>query len=416
MKNAVIFLALSLIVLARVRPAFAQDYPDQFSKALQMVQNQMTELKELVAKQQGIITSQGKEIETLRLKVESQAKTNSIPPSPAKLPNPEASKPRTLSENLKRYLLEKPESLPQEKLPMEVGMGSARLGMLLQEWYTFDDHAHDTFRHRRMEFGVSGKLTDHFNWKFQIDPALVREDNTTRSILKDVYFSFDGIPHHEVRLGQYKVPITEEGFRNSGLIDTIERSFIGRTFGDKRDIGLMTLGSWKYVDYQVGVFNGDELNRFDSNDQKDLAARLVLKPFPDSPFLKGFQGGTNMYFRTTNGSADDKKRIGAEARYEYGPLALKAEYMQGQDGIVPANGWYTQAGYRFLPRWETVFRFEGFDPNERISENKEYDTTIGLNYFLVHPTTKLQLNYVHKDAQRNGTTDNQIVGAVQYAF
>lgn len=328
------------------------------------------------------------------------------------------SKPRTTKENLRHYILEKPNTLPKEdeKLDTKSGMGSLEIGTLLQEWYTIDDHAKDNFRHRRLELNFSGKLMDHLKWKLQIDPSLTREDASTKSILKDAYLAFDGIPHHVVKLGQYKIPLTEEGFRSSALIDTIERSFIARTFSDKRDIGLMGEGKWKYLDYQIGVFNGDEANRFDSNDQKDFVARFVAKPFPDTPLLKGLQGGTSMYYRATNDSAAEKKRIAVETRYEYGPLSLKTEYLKAQDAGVPANGWYAQVGYFILPRWQPIFKIEGFDPNERTPKDKEYDTTIGLNYFLVYPTTKFQFNYVHKDAKDNGTTDNQLIGAAQYAF
>ncbi len=209
-----------------------------------------------------------------------------------------------------------------EKSPVLAGMGKVDLSILLHEWYVHDDHANDNFKHRRLELGLSGKLEDHFFWKVQMDPSLVQEDNTTRSILKDAYVGYDVIPHHVIQLGQYKIPITEEGFRSSAKIDTIERSFIGRTFGDKRDIGLMALGNWKYAVYQLGVFNGEGPNKSDTNDQKDLAGRFVFIPFPDNASLKGFQIGSSFYVRPTNKTASEKKRLGAEARYENGPFSL----------------------------------------------------------------------------------------------
>ncbi len=303
----------------------------------------------------------------------------------------------------------------EEKSPVLAGMGKVDLSILLQEWYVHDDHAKDNFKHRRLEVGLGGKLEDHLLWKVQIDPSLVQEDNTTRSILKDAYVGYDDIPHHVIQLGQYKIPITEEGFRSSAKIDTIERSFIGRTFGDKRDIGVMALGTWKYADYQLGVFNGEGPNKSDTNDQKDLAGRFVLKPFPDNASLKGFQVGSSFYVRPTNKTASEKKRIGAEARYENGPFSLKSEFMKGQDAAVPENGWYVQTGYFFHPQWQAIAKYEGFDPNERKDDDREYDTTVGLNYFLIDKKTKLQLNYIHKNVL-GGTDENQVIGAAQYAF
>ena len=247
------------------------------------------------------------------------------------------------------------------------------------------------------------------------DPSLVQEDNTTRSILKDAYIGYDGIPHHTIQLGQYKIPVTEEGFRPSAKIDTAERSFIGRTYGDKRDIGAMALGTWKYADYQLGVFNGEGPNKSDTNDHKDIAGRFVLKPFADHSFWKGLQVGSSFYERPSHVTSPVKKRIGAEARFEYDKFSLKSEFMRAQDGAVPSNGWYTQLGYFIAPQWQWVTRYEGFDANERASGNQEFDTTVGLNYFLINPTTKLQLNYVHKTV-RDGADDNQIITAAQYAF
>lgn len=381
---------------------------EKLFKIVHQLQQEVQDLHQIVEKQ-------NETIEVLKRNVED-VKGQGLDiahPKPA-----EEKKEKTLRENLRRYLLEKPDSLPKEDemQPVKAGMGDIKMGLLIQEWYSVDDHAKDNFRTRRLELAFKGKLIDHLGWEVNIDPTEAREDNTTRSILKDAFLEFDGLPHHTIKLGQYKVPVTEEGYRSSSVIDTIERSFITRTFGDKRDIGLMALGKWKYLNYQIGVFNGDERNRLDTNDQKDVVARFVLSPFRDHSLLEKLELGSSLYWRATHDSASEKKRVGLEARYELGPLSLKSEYMKAQDAGAPADGWYAQMGYFFLPRWQAIFKFEGFDPNERSSENKEFDTTLGLNYFFVYPKTKLQINYVHKDAQENGTTDNQLVTALQYAF
>jgi len=329
---------------------------------------------------------------------------------------PKKSAPKTLHD----YIFGPPDSLPKEsgRLPVMAGLGEVKLGLLLQEWFTQDNHGKDNFRTRRAEMGFTGKVGDHLKWAAVIDPSLVREDNTTRSIMKDMFVAFDGIPHHEVKLGQYKIPLTEEGFRSSALIDTIERSYIARTYSDVRDDGVMTLGNWKYLDYQAGIFNGQGPNKFDTKDQKDVVARIVLKPFPDNDYLKGFQVGSSGYYRVNTSTFAKKKRLGAEAKYEYGPFSVKGEYLTAQDAAVPAEGWYAQLGYFFLPRWQGIAKVEGFDPNKRASNDKEFDATMGLNYFLIYPTTKLQLNYIHKTYAAGGAVpdDNQIVAAAQYAF
>ncbi len=405
--------SLALLTFFSASNAFAD--VDSMAKFMSMMEN----FQKQMAQMQKTIEQQNKTIEQQNAKIQG-LESRELPIQP--IPQAKAEKPKSFQENLKHYVFGKAESLPkpEEKQPIKAGMGSVEFGALLQEWYTFTDQkTKSNFRNRRVELGFSGRLTDHLKWASVFDPALVREDNSTRSILKDVYVAYDGIPHHEIKLGQFKIPVMEEGFRSSALIDTIERSFIGTQFGDKRDIGIMGLGKWKYLDYQVGVFNGTELNSFDKNDQKDIVARFVAKPFQDIPLLKGLEGGTSMYYSVPNHNSanSEKKRIGFEARYEYKNLSIKSEYMIGQDGTTLVNGWYIQGGYFILPRWQPVIRFEGFNPNERLSSSHEFDTTIGLNYFFVYPKTKLQFNYVHKDTTGvNGTSDNQLITAVQCAF
>ncbi len=360
---------------------------------------QVRELRRQLQEMQQVIQKQNEIIEKLSNKSgEEQPSTQQI---------------AEVKEQLKQEI--KADIKKEEPSFLKVGQGTASLSLLVQEWYVVDGHANDSFQHRRLELGAGGNMLDHLKWKLVTDPSLVREDNTTRSILKDAYVGYDGIPHHTIQMGQYKIPVTEEGFRPSALIDTAERSFIGRTYGDKRDIGVMALGTWKYADYQLGVFNGEGPNKLDTNDHKDIVGRFILKPLADHSFWKGLQVGSSFYERISHVTSSVKKRVGAEARFEYDKFSFKSEFMRAQDGAVPSNGWYTQLGYFMAPQWQVVTRYEGFNANERASGNQEFDTTVGLNYFLIKPTTKLQLNYVHKTVH-GGPDDHQVITAAQYAF
>jgi phosphate-selective porin len=256
-------------------------------------------------------------------------------------------------------------------------------------------------------------------------------------VLQDAVFTLDRfpfLPHHKLDLGQYKLPLTEEGLRSSAKLDTAERSFISRTFGDQRDIGAMLTGEWPVVTYQLGVFNGSGQNQADANDQKDLTGRVVLRPlealksFMDVPEVGQLEVGLSGYHRPVHGSTFNKKRLGYEARYEYQNLALKWEYMFGQgtagsnattENALTATGWYAQAGYTlapWIPKLQAVLKFESWDPNELASLDKERDLTLGLNYFIDKSHAKAQLNWVHKDEQGAEIDNDQVIGAFQYAF
>lgn len=339
--------------------------------------------------------------------------------APAAPPRAEASK--TTEERLAKL-----EKDIRDKTILRVGKGTMKVNGLLQGWAFWDGDDNDRFRVRRTELKFSGDVLgdDRFLYTLMVDPSQVTEDasSTRKSILQDFYFTLAQLPylpHHAVQLGQFKLPSEEEGNRSSSKLDFAERSYIGRTFGDKRDIGAMLTGTWPLVDYAFGVFNGAGQNLSDTDDQKDLAAKVTLKPL--EPWKDRNVGRLEFdmfgYHRPNHGTAAEKKRLGWGARYEWERLSLKSAYMLFQDGAAPGNGWYGQAGFFLLPKQlQAVIRFEGFDPNERAANNAERDLSLGLNYFIANHNAKVQLNYVRKDEQSDEITNDQVIGAFQYAF
>ena len=114
----------------------------------------------------------------------------------------------------------------------------------------------------------------------------------TPSLLRDAYLCFDEVaPHHSLTFGQMQPPAGEEAWRDSGLLDFVERSMIG-SMGDLRDIGAMVHGAWfkNRLQYWVGVFNGPDGtvlmdpntneggNRAADRESKDLAWRIAAWP------------------------------------------------------------------------------------------------------------------------------------------
>lgn len=313
-----------------------------------------------------------------------------------------------------------------DKTILRVGKGTMKVNGLLQGWAYWDGDDHDRFRVRRTEVKFSGDVLgdERFLYTLMVDPSQVTEDasSTRKSILQDFYVTLAQLPylpHHAAQLGQFKLPSEEEGNRSSSKLDFAERSYIGRTFGDKRDIGAMLTGAWPLVDYAFGVFNGAGQNLSDTDDQKDLAAKVTLKPLESWKDRNVGRLELDMfgYHRPNHGTAAEKKRLGWGARYEWERLSLKSAYMVFQDGAAPGDGWYGQAGLFLLPKQlQAVVRFEGFDPNERAANNAERDLSLGVNYFIANHNAKVQLNWVRKDEQGDEIGNDQVIGAFQYAF
>jgi hypothetical protein len=108
-------------------------------------------------------------------------------------------------------------------------------------------------------------------------------------LLQDAYINYHGvIPHHDFQVGQFKPWMGEEGIRNSGQLDFVERSFVG-FLNDVRDLGATVHGSWwdDRVQYWAGVFDGagnyfgtagQFQNRTDDNNEKDYNWRILARP------------------------------------------------------------------------------------------------------------------------------------------
>ncbi len=316
----------------------------------------------------------------------------------------------------------------------KVGSGTLQLDGLLQIWFVHDPKAtdsEDTFRLRRGEIKLSGEIVPKIQWTIMVDPAKELKVNKTTTtigtttvvedvsvdqqskILQELFFRIGYLPYHLVDLGQFKIPVTEEGRRSSAQLDTIERSIIGRTYGDKRDIGFQVTGNFPWVEYRIGLFNGEGINQTDKNNQKDYTGLLIAKP------LLGLEVGGSGYRGSLGKSATDRDRYGAELRYQYQDLSFKSEAMWAKDGTTYSNGWYLQLGYFILPKQlQGVVKYEGFDPDQSKSNDKEHDLTIGINYFIKGHNAKTQLNYTNKDFQsaRTEKDNNQILAALQIAF
>lgn len=336
--------------------------------------------------------------------------------------------------------LQKPFRWKEKPEPMiKVGRGSLSIGGLFQGWFTHDELAtvKDEFRLRRTEIKLYGEILPKFKYTIMFDPAKrfprkasdssTLKDNTDSSgVLQDAYVALGYFPHHELTLGQFKIPVVEEGFRSSSKIDFVERSIIARTFSDRRDPGIMLKGDYGFIEYYLAMVNGEETNAKDLNDSKDYMGRLVLKPFNarEGSLLKGLEFGGSYYKGNRGVFKTTKNFWGAEARYTWHKLTLKSEYVAARDDDstlkikrpIHKDGWYAQAGYRFFKPLEGLVRYEEFRPDTELHGNKQRPLTMGFNWFFDEHHAKFQVNYIRNLGEERDGTDDQILSAIQVAF
>ena len=321
--------------------------------------------------------------------------------------------------------------------------GEVRLSALLQAWYVTDDTAPstgtsyygnttglNTFRLRRAEIRILGKITPAWAFDVMFDPAKSQNfaGGQDEKILQDLSIAYLGLKDHEFALGQRKIVITEEGVHSSSDLDFAERARVTRGFSDRRETGFFYKGELSPMfTAWVSITNGTASNVVDdSNDTLFGAARLDVKPIKG--LLAGVSGGTS------GGEGRDHRtrdRYGAHVRYDGPdslPIGLRFEYLYANDGQgagkadLKRDGFYLTGLYTYKNQFRFGLRYDVIDNNRDVSNQKIKTFTAGFHYlpkgrFL---NIKLDCAFVKQEGRVvNGALDesfHQFVLAAQAAF
>jgi phosphate-selective porin OprO/OprP len=316
---------------------------------------------------------------------------------------------------------------------------------------------------RRARIGVDAAFFKYLNLVVEGEFA------GSSAVLQWGYIDLKYFTEARLRAGQFKVPFSFEELTSSRFIDFVERSVVNNlvpTF----DVGAMLHGSLLDggVEYGAGVFNGAGQNAAETNDSKDIAGRLLVRPFkllnlPDlgelhlaghfthgdqdsGQSLRGRTDGKFEFFPRTT-TRGDRLRYGFEAVYSYGPFGLYGEYVRSEeerkglgtggkdlDDLI-GQGWYV-AGSAFLtgevkvhgkapkvkpmnPRTgdlgavEVAARFAQLDfdasdallPTTHPGPNRVDAFTAGINWYL-SPNVRLMFNWTQNWFDNLAATPN----------
>ncbi len=229
-----------------------------------------------------------------------------------------------------------------------------------------DHKATDSFLLRRVRPVFEGKIYEDFGFKIMPDFG------DGKTVLYDAYGEYTPRPEFGIRVGKFKLPVGLERLQSARDLEFVERG-LPTDLVPNRDIGVQLGGEFGggTLQYQAGIFNGvpDGGNAdADTNDGKDLAARLFLHPFrltdvealknfgvgvaasvgdqtgtPSSPNLPTFKSvGQQTFFSYKNSTnangiayADGQlARLIPQAYYYVGPFGLLGEYVQSQQDVT----------------------------------------------------------------------------------
>jgi hypothetical protein len=283
---------------------------------------------------------------------------------------------------------------------------------------------------KRVGYGFMADMAKAFKWGSaqvpvtpeQTPPATVTVPTqpTDNSILQDFYVTYLS-DYADVSLGQFKIPVSYEGFNTSSKLVMPERALIARTYGDRRDLGLKVEKKFDAFGYVVGVYDGEGLNRLDSNNQKNLALRL--EAYPVDGLLVGAVGYLAVGERQ-DADVFTQDRAEADLRYEGNGLLLQAEYIHGWDKPVAAartqgHGFYAALGYTLFDVVQPVVRVGFLDRNTKAAPTRDSDEVwayeAALNYYVKQHNMKLQASLSRFDGAKTAP-DKQGILAAQVLF
>ena len=238
----------------------------------------------------------------------------------------------------------------------------------------------------------------------------------------------------KVKVGQFKVPFTRQYYQSATKHAFIDVALPVKYLKDGRDIGVELFATNLFegiVEYHVGVFNGNGLNK-SSNDNTDfeIAGKVVAKfgtinqnQEGIQPQSRGVAVGVSGYLNYTGVDTTGEERMGiaAEATAGVKGFFLTGEYIQMTRSIgesnVGSSGFYGQAGYILIPKTlEIVGRYSQYDPDTETDNDAVSEIRGGFIVYHAGHNHKLSVEGVQITQQTVTDNVSSLGAAMQYQF
>jgi phosphate-selective porin len=206
----------------------------------------------------------------------------------------------------------------------------------------------EEFEWRRLRPGLEGEWR-RLSFEFDVDPAFDKGDE-----LKNAWLGLRIARELQLSGGHIKLPVSPEWLSSASKTDFIERAAVVDSLAPGRDWGGLVQGELgRAVEYQAGVFEGDARTS-SKRAGTTAAARLVLQPsgwlylggsfsqgdvIADAvspgvdPSPKGLDGTSGTGYRFFPGVYvnGQRRRWGADARVQGGPVAVWGEFLESRE-------------------------------------------------------------------------------------
>jgi hypothetical protein len=259
-----------------------------------------------------------------------------------------------------------------------------------------------SFNIGRAYLNVTGNINHRI--AFRITPDITRETSTGPAVsgsyvyrLKYAYVQFnldDWMTRGSwARLGMQQTPWVdfEEGvyrYRFQGTVFSEREGFLSSS-----DVGASFHYNFarNYGEVHAGFYNGDNYNRFETNDEKAFEIRGTFRPLPMSPILRGLRF-TGFYDHDAYVKDAERRRGIFAVTFEHPHVNAAFQYLSTADQPraaavkVDAKGYSIWVTPRATNGIEGLLRFDHLEPNDDLPGKR--DRIIGgVAYWFPHQGT-----------------------------
>jgi len=305
---------------------------------------------------------------------------------------------------------------PQQNVPT-VKRGTINLmGFVHQQYYNkAGGPGVSSFESKRARIGVNGTINQYSKVEIVADFAKSPK-------LVDGFLTVQPVKALALKVGQYRPPSGNELAKSSLALPFVNYA-LAMPLNTDRDLGAslhydQSLSKNVGLNLACGFYNGSGINTSDSNTTKNMASRVELK------LANQLTLSSNGYVGKTNNAVNPGNigTWGTAALWNWKNETVEAEYTHTRVSGVQKSGWYVYGLHSFktksklLPEFQLGARYEQYDPNLVVSNNRVSRITLGTNLLVDKRFTEIQLNYQINGEQTTHVSNNEFLMNFQVSF